>query len=412
MKTLTVPSKNELLKSYNQAEFYGKLFVMFDLAAAAVCLKYLDYAFFETQQAEVAIVIGLAVLPTLLSLAYVFGRNKKKIEDLRQDVQFGKLRKADIIEVCQTVSQRMKVNYNDVTFYVTAEKQINAGALSLGLGLLSNSLRVVFLNRATLHALRKDELMSVVAHELAHIYRYPLIFYQALLIRLACAAVFYVTLLSVLHNVIIVALIVGVYQGIASNFFSRYSTTIEFLCDDTGAEVAGLEAALRAEYLIGKHAEVLSDAYYLLLKAKVEGSSVSSRSIVQMLEDSMTFDGMSSEELQKQLEAKLHEQEVKASSSFFEHFKAQVFGDSHEGERVIKEELESLELARKIPRLEFHGGEQSALTMADFKQLVVNLREDPSKPLFRIPSDLDDTGESHPGPRRRILYLWQEFAKT
>ena len=198
------PSKTELLSEYQKAETIGTWVLGLETSIACLSFVFVSHSFILKNLSESLILAGLAVVPTLLSLAYYFAKKKKRVEDLKPTVKYGHLSKNDLLEVCAEACSKMGIQQADVSFYVTSEKQINASALTLGLGSVFKNLQVVMLNRATLHALKKDELLSVVAHELAHIYRYPLRYHQALMLRLLNSCLLNLSLFTFLPNVFIV----------------------------------------------------------------------------------------------------------------------------------------------------------------------------------------------------------------
>ncbi len=69
-----------------------------------------------------------------------------------------------------------------------------------------------------------------------------------------------------------------------------------------------------------------------------------------------------------------------------------------------------LQKIRKINVLQLppHEGE---LTLAWFKELIGGIRANSQIAVFRTANDLNDDGSTHPGPRKRMLYLWQEFVE-
>jgi Zn-dependent protease with chaperone function len=405
------PRKKELLADYQRAETLGTWVLGLETLIACLFFVFINHSFILKNLSESLILVGLAVVPTLLSLAYYFAKKKKRVEDLKPTVKYGHLSKNDLLEVCAEACSKMGIQQGDVSFYVTSEKQVNASALTLGLGSVFKNLQVVMLNRATLHALKKDELLSVVAHELAHIYRYPLRYHQALILRLFNSCLLNLSLFTLLPNVFIVALIIGIYQGLLARWFSSFSMTIEFLCDDCGAEIAGILPALRAEFLVSKHSEILSDAYYQLLKAKREGKIINAKNLSALLEESLTYDCVSSEELSAQLEKNINRHQENVSGSFFNHFKSQIMSDTLDTEHDLEDEFIRLSQSRKakIVDLPTHEGE---LSLDWFKVLISLVRENPALPIFRTPNDMNDDDSSHPGPRRRLVYLWQEFVES
>lgn len=406
--SLRIPNKKDLLSRYQASQKSGKALVLFETLVALLLLTNLDRAVLLARLDEVLILLSVAVLPTILSLAYYFAKKKKKVKDIKPTTRYGHLSKTEILEVCEIACNRMNINPKEVNFYITSDKQVNASALTLGLGFLLKSLNIVMLNRSTLHALKKEELLSVVAHELAHIYRYPVFFQQALLLRLFNTSVIGLFIYTIFPQMILVVIAMGAYQALLSRFFGGDSITIEFLCDDAGAEVAGVLPALRAEFLIAKHSEVLGDAFYFLLKAKRDGQNLSGKDLNALLESSLTYDCVSSEELNAQVQLNLKQHQEKQASSFFQHFKGQVFSDSLDAEDDLEDEYLKLAKIRKISVLELpsHEGE---LDISWFKEFVSRVKASPDVPAFRSSNDMSDDDSTHPGPRRRMLYLWEEF---
>lgn len=405
-----VPKKSELLLEYEKAQKVGKRLLCIETLLAFVFFLLVDHSKIFSNFAEALILVGLSIAPTLLSLGYYFAKKKKKIQDLKPTVKYGHLGKDDLLAVCAEACSKMGINQADVNFFVTSEKQINASALTLGLGSVFKNLQVVMLNRATLHALKKDELLSVVAHELAHIYRYPLFYQQALLARLGNACLLNLSIFTLFPNVFIVAIIVGSYQALVNRWLGRFSITIEFLCDDCGAEVAGILPALRSEFKVSKHSEILSDAYYQLLKAKKEGRILNTKDLTNLLDASLSYDCVSKEELSSQIETNLNKHQAKMSTSFFQHFKSQIMSDTLDTEDDLEDEFIKLEHSRKTKILELPSHEDE-LSLDWFSKVVTAIKENSDTPIFRTPNDINDDNSSHPGPRRRMVYLWEEFVE-
>lgn len=406
-----VPKKSELLLEYKTAQKVGKRLLGIETFFALLFFIFVDHSKILSSFSEALILVGLSIAPTLLSLGHYFAKKKKKIQDLKSTIKYGHLSKTDLLEVCAEACSKMGIPQGDVSFYVTSEKQVNASALTLGLGSVFKNLQVVMLNRATLHALKKDELMSVVAHELAHIYRYPLFYQQALTLRLVNACLLNLSIFTILPNVFIVAIVVGSYQALVNRWLGRFSIAIEFLCDDCGAEVAGILPALRSEFKVSKHSEILSDAYYQLLKAKREGKILNTKDLTSLLEASLSYDCVSKEELSSQIETNLNKHQAKMSTSFFQHFKSQIMSDTLDTEDNLEDEFIKLEQSRKTKILELPSHEDE-LSLDWFSKVVAAIKENPDVPIFRTPNDINDNNSSHPGPRRRLVYLWEEFVES
>ena len=404
---LVVPQREELLNEYRQAEKYGQWWFFLDLALIALTLVFLNTNQVKNSPLEALILVCASIGPTLLSLLYLYVQKKKRVEDLRPDVRFGEITKANLLKEIQSVFLKMGVSPGDITLYITAEKQVNAAALALGLGRVMPKLRAIYLNRGTLHALSPKELSSVIAHELAHIYRYPLGYQKGLFLHLITATLLALTVWSLGVNLMIALFVIGGYFFCLNFVFARYSQTIEYLCDDCGAEIAGIDAALRAEFRIAQHSEIVSRAYCAALEKKLSGQEISSKDLQAVLEDALTFDPPNAEDLEREVLLRMKSKETRSKNSFFHFIRDIVFSDSQDALGQHQEILASLKKAAKSPTLELPLGD--GFTREWFGELVNRIKAEPSKILFRVPEELSDADSTHPGPRKRMLYLWQSY---
>ncbi len=406
-----VPTREKLLGEYQRAESLSKMWLAGEALFMLFAIMFLRSELITHNPAEAAIVFCVSFLPTVFSFLYLAAQKRKRIEDLRAEVRFGSLGKQDIIEAVSSVFQKMGLPQDAAVVYVTGDKNVNAYAVSAGFGFLSKKMRQVILNRATLHSLDKEELRTVIAHELAHIYRYPMTFYRAALLRSLLVGLVGVAIWSRIPSAIVVIIILGVYQWVLNLVFGKYSRTIEYLCDDCGAEIGGIEPALRAEFRVSQHQRTLSRAYLVALEQKLQGAPISAKQLQQVIEDSMTFDPTSAEALEKEVNLRLQKKTAAANESFVQHFKSTVFNDSYEAIEQLEEELENLKAAEKVETVPLPTGPEfePALSFRWFKELVSRLNQEPNKPLFAIPNDITDDDSSHPSPKKRIVYLWNTY---
>ncbi len=168
-----------------------------------------------------------------------------------------------------------------------------------------------------------------------------------------------------------------------------------------------MEPALRAEFLVAQHAAALSKAYQVALERKLAGQILSQRDIQSIIDDSLSFDPTTAEELEREVTKRLSQHEDRSNSSFFHFLKGIVTSEGPETKTKLEQKLRELRYANSIPTHTFPVSE--FLSQSWFTELIGKMEAQPHLALFPVPEELSDEDSSHPSPRKRIAYLWRNF---
>ena len=407
-----IPTKQELTERYDKRERIASYFSIVVSILIPVLIVVIDWNTLFNGNLETIIVIGVSLGPTVISLLTLFVTKKKLIQNLKDNYQFGVIYKSDLIEICKTALKKLNLELDNVNFYITGEKQLNAYALALGFGDFFPKKKTVFINKSTLFALDKSELLTIVGHELAHLYKYPQNYHRWFFLYQIFTTLFLLTIWSFYPNIIIVLVSLGILQWLITKITLSDPQDIEFLCDDFGAEVGGLENALKAEYKIATYSEILSQAVYKALLLKAKSNDLSLKKINAIINDSLSYEFISNESVEKELNSRITTKLKNNKQSFFSYFIALFNNDDYSAKDYFEQELKSykiLENYKKIDLSVIDKPKYSIDWFIELRRILIN--KNANEILFLTPHELSDQGASHPSNTRRIQYLTSQISQ-
>ena len=391
MNLQAVPDREALLEQLRRANQFTWLWItvhVIGIIALAALIRW-DQVVFAPIVSVTACLVVLG--PVAMELAQTWGQKKKRIEDIKETTRFGELDKYKLQTLYRETLQRLKLPDERLPVYVTSDKSLNAGAMRLGR--IFGGLNGIYLHRQVLHKLRGDEVQAVMGHELGHYYRFNLAGKRFRLLTLILGALVGIFAVQWTHTVgylgfIIVSVISSAFWFVSGIGRIKHGRAIEYLCDDLGSQVNGIEASISGLLKVGLDAEMrfLIQLEVMALNAGNELLTPSDMAVTR--------------ELKQRSQAN--------RSASLSGFIKYVWESDDDGDD-LKEQLEQqAKLINKIDRLEWESilddPSEIRLNQRQVEGLVQLILASPEKSLFRILGEGDGI---HPATSMRILYLWK-----
>lgn len=410
---LRVPQRADLINRLSRANQFAWTWILIQLLAAFGIAFLINWQAVINEPLLSIVAIGVMVGPFMMEILRFWGQNKKEIGNLKEETRFGEFDKHRLRMLQRDTLRRLGLHDEHIRVYVTADKTLNASALRLGLGSLFKSLNGIYLNRQLLHHLEPEEVQDIMGHELGHYYRYYLIGdrFRALTLVLGGLVGLFVAQLTGMasfFSLIISFACASGFWTLAGLQWAKYGATIEYLCDDLGAQVHGVHVSINGLLKLGVEAEMSMAIHNYALRSQLD-SNLSGRDIVEAVQAGIPYGKVSQEELEKSVERSLKQRAVKEQelslSGFFKYvWQSDVDDDTEE---LLRDQLRGYDQLQKLPRLDWESllRDRSEVYFSEFdvEKLVRLMDDHPDQLLFRIPHQADDV---HPPLRDRILYLW------
>jgi len=409
------PSREELAARVDRANVQAWIILPLQCMAALILGYLIDWMGVVQRPILPVIACALMLGPALTGTLHFWAGKKKNIEELKEQTRFGPYDKHQLRSLFQDTLRRLKLPDHHIRVYVTAQKTLNAGALRTGLGNLFPSLNGVFLNRQVLHKLEPAEIQDLMGHELGHYYRYSLVsdrFRWATLILGTLAGIYIVQRFGISDYIgpIVMAVIAGGVWRLANRTRSRLAQSIEYLCDDMGAQVHGLVPSINGLLKIGSEAEMMYAVHRQLLQT---GRSATTRDLsadLEAIEAALPYGHISKQELKELAEKTLRKRAHRDQRPSMRGFLSFIWQSDDDKETHDELSVQTQQIAM-LPRLPWESlledPTRIALTHAGIGNLVSIIEQYPDHVLFHLPDVFTDEDDSHPPLKSRILFLWQ-----
>ena len=411
-----VPDRAALLRQLEAANRFVWLSVPGQLVAVGCFAWLIDWHRVEANPLLPTIAIAFMVGPFFLGVMQSWVQKKKEIGNLREDTLFGQYDKYRLQTLFQDTLQKLNLPDEKLPVYITADKFLNAGAMHLGFGGFFKSLNGVYLNRQVLHKLEPEEVQDIMGHELGHYYRHYLLGdpFRAITTALGALLGIYVSQVVGMGSIIsMIALSVcaTAFWSVSNFQRARHGQTIEFLCDDLGAQVHGVEASINGLMKLGADFELQQAVLQQAMQSRhYEG--LSPAEIMQAVQTAVPYGHVSSDELEKAVEHSLKKQAKQSQQASLSGFAKYLWNSDLEedAKEEFDEELRKIARIRSAPRLNWESllndPERLHLSEPQIEQLVDMIGTQPSHLLFHIPDEAGSLDGVHPPLKLRILYLW------
>lgn len=411
-----VPDRAALLRQLEAANHFVWLSVPGQLAAVGYLVAIIDWHRVEANPLLPTIALAFMVGPIVLGILQSWAQKKKEIGDLREDTHFGQYDKYRLQTLFQDTLQRLNLPDEKLSVYITADKFLNAGALHLGFGGFFKSLNGVYLNRQILHKLDPEEVQDIMGHELGHYYKHYLLGdrFRAVTTALGAFLGIYVSQVVGMGSFISMIALCGcatIFWSVSSLQRARHGQTIEFLCDDLGAQVHGVEASINGLMKLGADSEFQQAVLQQAMQSRhYEG--LSPAQIMQAVHTAVPYGHVSRDELDKAVEQSLKKQAKQSQQASLSGFVKYLWNSDleEEAKEEFDAELRKIAQIRSTPRLKWESllddPERLHLNEPQIGQLVEMIKDQPSHLLFHIPDEAGSMDGVHPPLKLRILYLW------
>jgi len=411
-----VPVRAELLQQLKAANQFVWLSVPGQLVAVGCFVWLIDWHRVEANPLLPTIAIAFMVGPFFLGVMQSWVQKKKEIGDLREDTLFGQYDKYRLQTLFQDTLQKLNLPDEKLPVYITADKFLNAGAMHLGFGGFFKSLNGVYLNRQVLHKLEPEEVQDIMGHELGHYYRHYLLGdrFRAITTALGALLGIYVSQVVGMGSIIsMIALSVcaTAFWSVSNIQRARHGQTIEYLCDDLGAQVHGIEVSINGLMKLGADAE-LQQAVMQQAMQSGHYENLSPAEIVQAIQKAVPYGHVSHDELEQAVERSLKKQAKQSQQVSVSGFASYLWNSDleEEAKEEFDNELRKIAQIQQAPRLNWESllsdPERLHLTYPQIGQLVDMIESQPSHLLFHIPDEAGSMDGVHPPLKLRILYLW------
>ncbi len=411
-----VPVRADLLQQLKAANQFVWLSVPGQLIATGCFVWLIDWHRVEANPLLPTIAIAFMVGPFFLSVMQSWVQKKKEIGDLREDTHFGQYDKYRLQTLFQDTLQRLNLPDEKLPVYITADKFLNAGAMHLGFGGFFKSLNGVYLNRQVLHKLEPEEVQDIMGHELGHYYKHYLLGdrFRAITTALGALIGIYVSQVVGMGSIIsMIALSVcaTAFWSVSNIQRARHGQAIEYLCDDLGAQVHGIEASINGLMKLGADAE-LQQAVMRQAIQSGHSEKLSPAEIVQAIQKAVPYGHVSPDELELAVERSLKNQARQSQQVSISGFARHLWNSDleEEAKEEFDNELRKIAQIQAAPRLDWESllsdPERLHLTYPQIEQLVEMIESQPSHLLFHIPDEAGSMDGVHPPLNLRILYLW------
>lgn len=362
------------------------------------------------------IALGFAIGPVGLELLEVFFEPKKEIGDLKESTRYGSLDKHKLRNLQIDTMRRLGLSEERISVFVTGDKSMNAKASRIGILSFFKAFNGIYLHRQLLHKLKDEEVQAVMGHELGHIYRYFLVNDRMLVVTVGLGALLglYLGQLSGMRGtfgLILSYIVGGAFWFFASIPRAKYARVIEFLCDDFGAHVHGVVPSINGILKLGVEAELLTEITLQTLVSQKDGE-LGPSDVLKAVQAAIPYGDTKRDELQERIQKTIEAREVRERTASIGGFLKYFWNaDGDDDEEQIAQAEEHLKILSRFERIPWEklleDPNQVAFTEDDLPILIELIEARPLQTLFRMMSEVAETGDAQPRIRDRILYLWK-----
>ncbi|MFM9058370.1 MAG: M48 family metalloprotease [Planctomycetaceae bacterium] len=408
-RRLTTPDRDELAARHRRHDRRTVIWLALEVAAAVGCLVWVRAGGGPSATVETAVLVGVAVIGLFDALPWLWAASRTRLRDLRPEARFGVHSRDSLLACVDRVRARLGIP-GECPVSLVRDKDINAHAVPLSLLPGIGSLAEVRLNRSILHLFDEPELESVIGHEFGHVFAFAPLAGRCLFVHAAFAAALTLAIAHVLagSEVRFGAPLLALWPA----RWLAFSTTLtraratEFLCDDYGAAAAGTGPAMRAELKIALETEARATLVEQVLEARLRGGDVALPTLLAAYEAALPFGTVTPRETEATLRGELERLRRDAEGFSLGGLWRHLFSGDDVDEDSLRGSVASGRACRAVARVTVRPQDVLAgkTTLAS---CVAAIEAEPTRVLFHLPDEIDDSDSSHPNCSRRLLFLWR-----
>lgn len=410
--TDAIPDRADLLEQLRRANQYVTFTVALRLVLIGTLAAVIRWDR-VLQEPVLSVTAGLVMLgPFIKDLLMIWGQRKKRLEDIKETTRFGDLDKYKLQSLYRDTLKKLRLPDEHIPVFVTNDKTLNAGAVRIGR--FFGSLDGIYLHRQILHKLDGDEIQDIMGHELGHYYRFYLNADRFRILTLA---------IGVLVAILVIQAsdlgdTVGFFAVMISSFFFwqisgmgmlKHGRAIEYLCDDFGAQVNGIESSVSGLIKLGLDDEQRQHLELEMLGRTANHKTLTQRDVATAIEKATPFGHVADEHLYESVKQELRTRaEANRQTSLSGFLRYMWEADSVDDEDYAEQLQKQAKLLNRLQRLDWESllddRQQIRFTESQIEQLVRMIETNPRHVLFRT-IQIDDG--VHPPIANRIRYLWK-----
>ena len=415
-RRLTTPSRETLLAHYAQTEALCKIILALEALAGLAALTWIVARGHIPSGPLPWIALAFGALGVFRWFFHHAFLNKKRIEHIRRDAQFGVHTRDSLVQLAANVFDRLGLRREAAPVFLTRAKDINAHAIRCELWPGLHLFNGVFLNRSIIHLLDEAELASVIGHELGHVFPYSPLLSRCYAIHSAFAGLICFAIACAFPHAAVALFaplaVLWLLDWLIVFPHLRLSRGMEFLCDDYGAHASGLLPALSSELKIAAEQEARQQLLLRVFESRQAGSAFNLHDLAEAYEQAVPFGKADPEAFQREFKklTETRQQSARQVSlgGFLEHLGG---GGNDNAEELASEQISELKQLESLPLLsvprEAYLQGSAAWTPEAAARLTAAIEHEPDRVLVRLSNELVDHDVTHPGPSRRMLFLWR-----
>ncbi|EMI55979.1 M48 family metallopeptidase [Rhodopirellula sallentina] len=410
--TAAIPDRADLLEQLRRANQYVTFTVALRLVLIGTLVAVIRWDR-VLHEPVLSVTAGLVMIgPFIKDLLMIWGQRKKRLEDIKETTRFGDLDKYKLQSLYRDTLKKLRLPDEHIPVFVTNDKTLNAGAVRIGR--FFGSLDGIYLHRQVLHKLNGDEIQDIMGHELGHYYRFYLNAdrFRILTLAIGVLAAIFVIQASDLGDT------VGFFAVMISSFFFwrisgmgmlKHGRAIEYLCDDFGAQVNGIEPSISGLIKIGLDDEQRQHLELEMLGRTAKHKTLTQKDVATAIEKATPFGHVADEHLYESVKQELRMRaEANRQTSLSGFLRYMWEADSVDDEDYAEQLQKQAKLLNRLQRLDWESllddPQQIRFTESQIEQLVQMIEANPRHVLFRT-IQIDDG--VHPPIANRIRYLWK-----
>jgi Zn-dependent protease with chaperone function len=414
-----VPDRATLHQRFQAAQRYAVYgeFALWGLLL--VCLFGIDWSAAYRDALHSMIVLAVFPIQLLPGLIKTLTKKKKRIDELSESTRFGVFDKHLLRRTTQEVLDKLGISKEHVNVFVTADKEMNAFAVNVGLSRFFPQFRGVYLNRQTLHLMSPDELRSWIGHELGHLFQYAIRADQSIGLRLIVGSLLPLLVFQWVgfrngYGFMAVIAVSWAFLYVTSWTRSRLSQVVEYLCDEVGCVAAGANAAVTDLVRASRESLARFNLLMYVQQLAAEGKIASELDAMRVYEEALGYGTTDIERTQKQIHEVIRQRRQKNGGLSLRGLIDFMWNDPSADSPAAeaREELKQMHrILQRLPTVDWFADSdwdgRSIMRDDQLDDLVEALIKAPDRLLVPLVEEAQaDEDLSHPSYRNRIIYLW------